>query len=215
MNKEIEDAVRNARPVDVPALGISVQAQAGDRRTIIIQTHMSRDDSEEDVNALLDRLQRVIDRQQASYDLDAEMEGFNKVGQTLRLNIDGLPIAEANKKKELAALAVKLQEFETSRESEYQDGYAEWTKRGGRGKYEPKGHLRNRLAALDAEIDRAKAAIKAKPADEDQNRQAVMKTIAHFQEDLRKRRARINHLHTLLGKTPCTEYEDEEAFKTD
>lgn len=213
MNKESEEAVRNADPMDVPALGISVQAQAGDRRTIIIQTHMGRDDSEEEINTLLDRLQRVIDRQQASYDLDAEMEGFHKVGGTLRLNIDGLPIAEANKKKELAALAVKLQEFETAKEAEYQDGYAEWSKKGGRGTYAPKGFRANKIAALTAEIEKARAAIEAKPKDEAQNREQVMKTIAHFQDDLKKRRARINHLLGLLGREPNLEYQDVEAFK--
>lgn len=198
---------------NAPAIGYSISAQAGDRRTLVLQCFVAEDESDEIINAKLDRAMRMVDRQQAFYDLDAEMEGFHKVGGTLRLNIDGLPIAEANKKKELAALAVRLQELETAKEAEFQDGYAEWAKMGRRGTYAPKGFRLNKIKALEAEVEKVKAAIEAKPNDESQNRESVMKTIAHFQDDLKKRRARINHLHGLLGKPPCTEYEDVEAFK--
>lgn len=210
--EEIERAAHDAKPVSATALGYSISAGLGDKRNIVCQCFVAEDEDDLVVNARIDRVMRVIDRQQAVYDLEAEMEGFQKRGETLQLNIAGLPIAAHNLKKEIAIMAVKLQELETTVEAEKQAGYNEWTARGAKGEYKPKGFRLNKINACTAEIERIKAAIEAKPKDENQHRDEVMKTISVLQEDLKKRRAKINKALALLGQEPNLEYLKEEAF---
>ena len=49
------------------ALGITVQMQIGERRQIAMQTHVTRDCSEADLNAVLDKATAALDRQNAKY----------------------------------------------------------------------------------------------------------------------------------------------------
>lgn len=52
-----------------PALGISLQLQLDERRQVVFQTHVAQDMGEQAINALLDKLARVADRQEARYRL--------------------------------------------------------------------------------------------------------------------------------------------------
>lgn len=211
---DMEDAIKAATLVErKPAIGYSIAANIGDRRQLTVQCFVHEDEPDDVINGKLDRIMRVIDRQQAYYDLEAEMEGFDKVGNTLQHNLEALPIAESNTKKEIAELGIKLSEFEVALAAERQEGYSEWSKKGGRGTYEPKGFRLNKINALEAQIKTIKDAIEAKPKDDAQHRQEVAKNIAHFQQDLKKRRARVNELRAMLGKEPITAYKAEEDFK--
>jgi predicted nucleic acid-binding Zn-ribbon protein len=194
------------------AFGYSIAAQVGDRRQITVQCFVDEGEGSETINAKIDQAMRVIDRQQAYYDLEAELEGFLKIGSTLRQAIDGLPIAKRNSARQLAELKAKLDEQEEVRKQIHDDGYKEHVSKGARGNYAPKGFRANQMAAADAEIAKTKEALMALPGSDDQHRQELSNSIRHFQDDLKKRRARVNHLHSLLGKEPVTDYAEQEAF---
>jgi hypothetical protein len=57
-----------------PALGLSlsVNLDKQGQRTLVLQTHVEREASAEDLNAVLDRMARASDRQAAYYELDQE-----------------------------------------------------------------------------------------------------------------------------------------------
>ena len=49
------------------ALGLSVQISIGEKRAIAVQTHVTRDCPDTELNALLDKVTRALDRQNAKY----------------------------------------------------------------------------------------------------------------------------------------------------
>lgn len=195
-----------------PAIGYSITAGLGDRRQMVVQCFVAEDEDDAVVNAKVDRIMRVIDRQQAVYDLDAELEGFHKVGSMLEQFLSTLPIAERNFQAQTAELTVQLQAFEDARKETFDAGYTEFAQRGGKGEYKPKGHRAADLARLDNEIAKKKEQIEKAAPDQAQARSEAYGSIRHHQADLKKRRVRVNHLLSLLGRPPMEDYADAEAF---
>lgn len=203
---------RRVAVTPAPAIGYSVAAVLGDRRNMTVQCFVGEDEADDVVNAKIDRIMRVVDRQQAFYDIEAELEGFHKVGAALQQLIDGLPIAERNYNEQRARLVVEVQAKEDARKSAYSDGYNEHVKRGGRGDYVPKGHVAADLARMDADIAQTQEKITKMPADRAQHRQELVNSIAHYQGDLKKRRAKVNEILDKIGKPQVGDYADAEAY---
>lgn len=211
---DLKDAIAAAKPAKTTAaIGYSITAQLGDRRQIVVQHFVAEDETDEAANACMDRIMGLIDRQQARYDLDAEMEGFHKIGSTLEQTIAGIRVAAVNQKRLTAELAAQIEAMQEARDGLYKEGYDAFNARGGRGTYKPAGALQSRLTAMDGEIEAKKGALAAVPANEAQHKQEVQNSIARFQADLKRRRERVNYLLGLLGKEPNTEYSEQEAFK--
>lgn len=53
-----------------PALGISVEAQYSTGRKVVFQSHVDQATSAEDISKLLDKVNGVVDRQEAYYAID-------------------------------------------------------------------------------------------------------------------------------------------------
>ena len=51
------------------ALGLTVQIAIGERRSIVVQTHVTRDCPEFELNSTLDKVTRALDRQNSKYRL--------------------------------------------------------------------------------------------------------------------------------------------------
>jgi hypothetical protein len=49
------------------ALGLTVQISIGEKRGIAVQTHVTRDCAEHELNAVLDKVTKALDRQNAKY----------------------------------------------------------------------------------------------------------------------------------------------------
>lgn len=65
-----------------PVIGISINTELPGKRSIVFQTHVAQDTSSEDLNALLDKLQKANDRQFSRYLLEimrVELEQHEKL----------------------------------------------------------------------------------------------------------------------------------------
>lgn len=64
-----EEAANLEKPVNVPAIAITLQMQLGEGRSMILQTHADSEAPEAVIDAFLDKLTKRIDRQYAKYSL--------------------------------------------------------------------------------------------------------------------------------------------------
>jgi hypothetical protein len=79
-----------------PAIGLSLNANLSQTKQIVLQTHIPRDWSQEQINTLVDKLSGVVDRKEAFYQievLEAELEHNKTTLYSIRHNLDNV---EAN-----------------------------------------------------------------------------------------------------------------------
>lgn len=204
-----------AVPAEVPAPGIdiSVIVAASDNRQIQLRTMLVQDTPLEIQNAVLDRLMALGDRQKARYDLDKLEEEFRLVGVTLTNLIDGLPHAERVHLEAQEKRTAEIKQWSEKFQAEHDIGYADFVKTGRQGKWEPKG---NRKANMDRMLQAAakvQEQMVAAEADRLQHRQELTKSVAHYQDDLGKRRKKLNALRALAGQEACAEFLDVETME--
>lgn len=196
-----------------PVVAVTVTCNLGGERQMQLAAHFGRDASPEEQNVILDKVMKVADRQKARYDLEKLEENFNVCGMNTRNLLAGLPVADNVQKMHVAKLKIELDAKVEARDEVNKEGYEAWQKSGKRGTYKAGGHLANRLATMDADIQKVRDAIAAAPKDADQEREKLVNTIKRHQEDLRLRRKVINDTRGLAGLSPNTEFEDAENAK--
>lgn len=79
-----------------PALGVSLNAQLDARRQLVFQTHVDASTSEEDLSKLVDKLNRVVDRQVAYYSIEELENALERDKQILYSVTHNLETVEAN-----------------------------------------------------------------------------------------------------------------------
>jgi hypothetical protein len=123
------------------ALGVTYQITIDERRAIVIQTHVTRDCNERDLNSLFDKVMKVTDRVHAIYRV-----------QELRLDL----------KREHNQLALSMTNLGQTKER----WQTEWQRKGKRGPFEQTGdqskledqmevqhnRMRDNVKSLEAQI---------------------------------------------------------------
>lgn len=209
MDKDQSDKGFELKPAT--AIGYSVAVNMGGDRQMTVQCFVGEDEPDAAINAKMDKVFRIVDRQKARYDLDKEYKEFEEIGRHLRNFLNAIPIAEKNAQFQTAALAVELNAKQEARKEVFDGAYSQHVANHRRGEFKPGGALNGRLAAMDSEIQKVKDKIAAIPADTQQNKDVTLVNIRKYQDDMRKRRLHINNLHTLAGLSPYAEFEMEET----
>ena len=106
------------------ALGISVQLSIGEKRGIGVQTHVTRDCPPEELNNILDKVMKALDRQNAKYRMH-ELQALRN-----------------NKVKNVA----EMMENHSQTLSKWQD---EWTKNKRRGPFDMTPSQQQQKVAMD------------------------------------------------------------------
>ena len=194
----------------VPAIEVAVIVTSADRQ-IQLKTHMVQTTPDDEANAIVDKLYRMGDRQKARYDLEAEMEGLNKVAVTCTALIAGLPIATANFIEAHEKRVAEFQGFEADYQKLHDEGYAEHVKSGrSADSFQPKGGRKANMERLKQAGAKAKEAIDRERAEATRLFDESMKSIAHYRDDLAKRRERVDGLRRLTGiEAPLPPFECE------
>ena len=102
------------------ALGISVNAQVDAGRQIVFQTHIDVDTSQEDLDALLDKLNVAADRQVAFYEipvLEKELQHLDLQEYTFKNNLQNM---DANLAAKQAASTGRRSDVKLSAQEEIQ-----------------------------------------------------------------------------------------------
>ena len=193
------------------AIGYSMMCNLGGERQMTIQCFVGEDESDEIVNARIDRIFRVVDRQKAKYDLDKEEKLAEECALHLRNFLNAIPIAEKALERQIAVLTVELNAKEAAKKEVFEEGYAKHVSGGRSGVFKPSGALESRLRNMDADIQKTRDAIVAAPRDNDQHRQQAVINVRKYQDDLKKRREYINELRSMAGREAYTAFLDEET----
>lgn len=209
MGKEPEAAGFDLKPAT--AIGYSIVTNMGGDRQMTVQCFVGEDEPDEVINARIDKVFRICDRQKARYDLDKQYAEFEEAARHLRNFLNAIPIAEDSSKRQIAALKVELAAKEEARKEVWEEGYQAHLSGHRKGEFVPNGALKGRLAAMDSEIQKVRDKIAAVPADSEQHKQKVLIDIRRYQDDLHKRRIYINDLRRLSGFGEYTEFMDEET----
>lgn len=160
----------------LPAIGMSIVANIGGDRQITLQTYYERDEPIEAVNALVDRMQAVTDRQEAKYKLVGVLENLKIHLKTLERLEEDLAAVDANHDKKQAERQLQLDEMLSmaheqiataekqmnaeaanglrARDSRWAEAEGKFRETGRKGVFKPDGHVRQNLDVLDAEIKR-------------------------------------------------------------
>lgn len=141
---------------EVSAIGYSITAAIDERRQIVFQHFIAADASDAEVNADLDRIMRLVDRQRAMYELPEKQAELNKLKDEIsQFTEDKTVHAEANFQKSQADLDMQIATLQADRKKIYDDAYDAHRRSGRQSAFEPKGHVKNALDRADAGIAQA------------------------------------------------------------
>ena len=182
-----------------PALGYSVLVNLDGNRQLTMQCYVAEDEKAEVVNAKLDRVFAVIDRQKARYDIVNEHEELSKESMMLAQLEEDLARVDADFEKSQAALKTQATEVIAQRNETHDAGYAEHSASGRRGAYEPRGVALQTIKATDAAARNIEAALHKNEAERDQHRQGVLISVERYKKAVAERTSRISGLEKLLG----------------
>lgn len=193
------------------AIGYSIASNMGGDRQMTVQCFVAEDEPEEVINRKIDRVMAVLDRQKAKYDLSKLEREFEEVALHTRNFLNAIPMAAKAAEAQKQTLEAELLGMQEARKEVYDEAYAAHVKAGRRGQFSPKGSLEGQLRNMDAQINKAKLAIQALPADTAQHRDQTVVNVRKYQDDLKKRRMEINDLRKLAGLDAYTLFEAEET----
>lgn len=119
---------------DEIALGITYQVAIGERRSIVVQTHVGQSTSEKDINDLFDRLMKATDRVNAKYRLEELQREVKLTTNQFALSLDNI----------------------TENKTKWQE---EWERKGRRGTFEPAGNQREIMNNVEKQHERFRQTI--------------------------------------------------------
>jgi len=151
-----------SEPKTAPAIGYSLTCNLGGDRQIVFQCFVAEDESDESVNAKLDRMSGFADRLKARAELpqlreelEKHMAGYNQmIEDKARLDLDF--------EKSQASLDVQVENLNEQIANAEKAAQVQWEANGRRGAYTPTGSAK-------ANIERFRTGIKAVLDDKAKN----------------------------------------------
>lgn len=178
-------------PAEAPALGFSIVANLGDNRQITCQCFVNVDEDLPEIHARIDKVQSVIDRQRARYEVaDIEKER-DTAAKTLQRAKDDLATVEGNFKSTMAENDQRLIDI-AAQIADINKAAAD------RGRGSPAGADASRVRALEAQRKEIVAAKDKNNAERDQYLQNVLVSIERFEEAVADCDRRLEAAHALI-----------------
>jgi hypothetical protein len=187
-------------PAPAAALGYSVVVNLDGNRQLTMQCFVAEDEPNEAVNAKLDRIFAVIDRQKARYDLVNEHEELSKESTMLAQLEEDLARVDADFEKAQASLKAQGEEISAQQAALVEAGYNEHVNSGRRGEYQPRGVTQQGVKATQVALENVTAELKKNEAERDQHRQGVLISIDRYKKAIAERTSRIGGLEKLMDK---------------
>ena len=186
-------------PAPAPALGYSVVVNLDGNRQLTMQCFVAEDEPAEVVNAKLDRVFAVIDRQKARYDIVGEREELEKESAALAQFEEDLARVDADFEKAQAGLREQVVEMTTQKTQALEGGYNQHNAAGRRGEYVPSGHTKQTVNAAEAALRNVAETLHKNEAERDQHRLGVEISIDRYHKAIAARKERIATLEKTLG----------------
>lgn len=174
-----------------PALGFSIIANLGDNRQLTCQCFVDVDEDLSVIHARIDKVQRVIDRQRARYEIADITKERDTAAKTLQRAKDDLATVEAGYKGSISENDQRLIDIAADLAG-INNAAAE------RGRGSPQGADKSRVTALERERKDIVAAKQKLDAERDQYLQNVIVSIERFEEAVADCDARLAAAHALI-----------------
>lgn len=178
---------------EVSAIGYSVAANIDGSRQITFQHFIASDATDEQVNADLDRIMRIVDRQRAVYEMPEIQEELDKLNEEIsQYTEDKVTTAEANFLRAQADLDVQIATLQADHKKAFDTAYEQHGRSGRGGEFKVRGQTAAALDRIDAGI---RQAIEQKDKNENERAQFVLAIDGNIQ----RRRDRIALLEGKLA----------------
>lgn len=178
---------------EVSAIGYSVAANVGGDRQLTFQHFIASDATNAEVNADLDRIMGIVDRQRAVYQMPEVQDELDKLHEEIsQYTEDKVTTAEANFHRAQADLDVQIATLQADHKKAFEAAYARHTTSGRRGDFKPTGQT-------GAALDRIDAGIRQLVEQKDKNENERAQFILAIDGNIQRRRDRIALLEGKLA----------------
>lgn len=178
---------------EVSAIGYSVAANIDGARQITFQHFIASDATDAQVNADLDRIMRIVDRQRAVYEMPEIVAELEKLQEEIsQYTEDKVTTAEANFQRAQADLDVQIETLQGDHKKAFNAAYEAHGRSGRGGEFKPRGQTAANLDRIEAGI---RQAVEAKEKNENERAQFILTIDGNIQ----RRRDRIALLEGKLA----------------
>ena len=182
-----------------PAIGYSVVANLGGDRQLTCQCFVGEDETDAAVNAKIDRIFAVVDRQKARYEIVDVKEDLAKHRETLHQLEEDLARIDADFDKAQASLDEQAAQISADGEAAFSAGYEAHVSSGRRGDYAPSGQTLQKVKLAEAATRQVLDEKAKNTAERDQHRASALITVERYKKAIIEREAKLASLTTLLG----------------
>lgn len=141
-----------------PAIGYSITANIDGNRQIVFQHFVAADEDDTSVNANLDRIMGLVDRQRARYEIPGLAEELETLTNTMAQYEEDRARVDLEYDKAMATLDVQIEEMAGKRKEFFDQGYEQHKSSGRQGSYKPQGMVKTNIARVENAIEQAKEA---------------------------------------------------------
>jgi hypothetical protein len=141
-----------------PAIGYSITANIDGNRQIVFQHFVAADEDDTSVNANLDRIMGLVDRQRARYEIPGLQEELDTLTNTMAQYEEDRARVDLEYDKAMATLDVQIEEMGGKRKEFFDQGYEQHKSSGRQGSYKPQGMVKTNIARVENAIEQAKDA---------------------------------------------------------
>lgn len=141
-----------------PAIGYSITANIDGNRQIVFQHFVAADEDDASVNANLDRIMGLVDRQRARYEIPGLAEELETLTNTMAQYEEDRARVDLEYDKAMATLDVQIEEMAGKRKEFFDQGYEQHKSSGRQGSYKPQGMVKTNIARVENAIEQAKEA---------------------------------------------------------
>lgn len=138
--------------IQVPAIGFSTTVNVDGDRQMVFQGYFEQDEADSVVNARIDRIMALADRQRSKFKLPGLREELQKLTDELAQSDQDIAEAELNFQKAQAALDIQTVELSGRRANLNNDMASAHRAMGKSGDYVPKGAAKSSLDNIDTAL---------------------------------------------------------------
>ena len=183
----------------VLAIGYSIVGAISDKAQITFNHAVADDETDASVNAKIDRIMGIIDRQVAKYEIPALAKELRDLEDMNAQSVEDMAQSELNFQREQAALDVQIATFNSERKKYFDAAAAKAARSGRGGDYKPRG---GDAAVLDRQDAGVRAALEAKARNEAEREQFLANIgISNTRREVRIGiiKARLAEINELVG----------------
>ncbi len=187
------------KPIQTPAVGVDVIMSLPDGAQVRLQTFFPQEATDEEANALVDRLSAIASRQRAAAEIPAMEAEIEKWRRELTQYEADKAVVEANFVRDQEGRKEQVRELDVQHTAAHEAAYNQWRETGREGEFTPRGTVKANLETFD----RAKAKLAAEIEKAESERTVALAnlqvSIGQRQQQIERLVAEVHRRRTIVG----------------